>query len=124
MRNAQMEGALSAGDAWKAPPIPAHVFRVNANDLDWVNRQCTMQPLATFQQPLKLTGGIDPVKNVTFILAIGFEASPFPPFYEQAKAKGWKTATVPCGHDVMLDMPGELAQMLLAAASPRVASVS
>jgi hypothetical protein len=29
------------------PPIPAETFNVNARDLDWVNRQCTMQPLAT-----------------------------------------------------------------------------
>src|SRR5438046_4771245 len=59
-----------------------------ANDREWVNRQCTMQPLATFQQPLKLTGAIHQVRNVTFILATGWEGSPFPPFYERAKAQG------------------------------------
>jgi hypothetical protein len=36
-----------------------------------------------------------------------------PPFYEQAKAKGWKTLTRSCGHDVMLDQPEELAEELL-----------
>jgi hypothetical protein len=51
---------------------------------------------------------------VQFILATGFvEGSPFPPFYEKAKAKGWKTITVPCGHDVMLDLPEELTRILL-----------
>jgi hypothetical protein len=34
----------------KVPPIPAEAFNVNAKDRDWVNRQCTMQPLATFQR--------------------------------------------------------------------------
>jgi hypothetical protein len=69
------------------------------------------------QQPLSLTGGIQEIKNVTFILATGYTAgSPFPPFYEKAKAKGWKTRTVPCGHDVMLDLP-ELTALLVEARS-------
>ncbi len=118
VRNAQLQGAQQMGDGWKVPPIPAAVFQVNARDLDWVNRQCTMQPLATFQQPLHLTGGIARIKNITFILASGWAPSPFPPFYERAKIKGWKTLTMSCGHDVMLDLPEELTQELLAA-SPR-----
>jgi hypothetical protein len=70
------------------------------------------------QQPLSLTGGIQKIKNVTFILATGYTAgSPFPPFYEKAKAKGWKTRTVPCGHDVMLDLPEELTTLLVEARS-------
>jgi pimeloyl-ACP methyl ester carboxylesterase len=114
-RNAQLEAASRAGEVWKVPPIPAEVFRVNAADAAWVNRQCTMQPLATFTQPLKLTGRIQEIKNVTFLLATGFEHSPFPPHYEKAKARGWKTRTFACGHDVMLDMPAELAEALILA---------
>ncbi len=97
------------------PPIPAEVFNVNAKDRDWVNRQCTMQPLATFQQPLRLTGAIDRLKNVTFILASGWGPTPFRPFYDQAKTKGWKTLSIECGHDVMLDQPEALTEALLAA---------
>ena len=67
---------------------------------------------------LGLTGGIQKIQNVTFILATGYTAgSPFPPFYEKAKAKGWKTQTVPCGHDVMLDLPEELTTLLVEARS-------
>ena len=111
-RSLQMELTINHGDGWKVPPIPAEVFNVNANDLEWVNRQCTMQPLATFQQAIKLSGEADAVKNVTFILAKGFADSPFPQFYESAKAKGWKTLTMACGHDVMLDLPEELTRVL------------
>jgi hypothetical protein len=116
VRDAQLEGAERVGDGWKVPPIPAEAFNVNAKDRDWVNRQCTMQPLATFQQPIHLTGAIERIKNVTFILANGWGPSPFPQFYERAKARGWKTRTVACGHDVMLDQPGELVEGLLALA--------
>jgi pimeloyl-ACP methyl ester carboxylesterase len=109
-----LEGVNAVGEGWKVPPIPAEVFNVNAADREWVNRQCTMQPLETFQQRINLSGGHHKVKNVAFIHATGFiEGSPFSPFYEKARAKGWKTFTVPCGHDVMLDLPEELTRLLL-----------
>jgi hypothetical protein len=108
-----LEGALRDGEGWKIPPIPAEAFKVNAGDAAWVNRQCTLQPLATFQQPLKLTGGIKEVQDVTYILATGYEATPFPQFYERAKARGWRTVTMDCGHDVMLDLPAALTEVLL-----------
>ena len=107
MTNAQLEAARQT-DGWKVPPIPAEAFQVNAKDRDWVNRQCTPQPLATFQQPVRLTGGIDQINNITFILADAWSPSPFPAFYEKAKVKGWKTITMSCGHDVMLDLPESL----------------
>jgi pimeloyl-ACP methyl ester carboxylesterase len=112
-REAQLEGAARHGDGWKVPPIPAEVFAVNKQDAGWVNRQCTPQSIATFEQPLKLTGGIGQIQNVTFLVATGYEATPFGPFYERAKIKGWKTLEINCGHDVMLDQPAELTQALL-----------
>ena len=36
-----------------------------------------------------------------------------------AKREGWKTLTIDCGHDVMLDKPAELAAMLRGAARGR-----
>ena len=102
---------------WKVPPIPAEVFKVNANDNAWVNRQCTPQPLNTFQQHLSLSGRIQTIKNVTYIRATGFvEDSPFPQFFEKARSKGWKVLTIDTGHDVMLDSPEDVTRMLLDAA--------
>lgn len=115
-KNRQLEAVGSDGEGWKVPPIPAEAFHVNARDCDWVNRQCTMQPLATFQQPIRLNGKAGAVRDVTFILATGFKDSPFPQFHEKAKTKGWKTRTMACGHDVMLDLPAELTQALIEAA--------
>jgi len=123
-QNLQMELTAAHGEGWKVPPIPAEVFAVNAGDAAWVNRQCTMQPLGTFQQAIKLNGKADAIKNVTFILAKGFADSPFGQFYESAKAKGWKTLTVPCGHDVMLDLPQELTQVLDEVGHPQLRATS
>jgi len=111
---AMREQAKSSGDGWKVPPIPAEALGVNARDAAWVNAQCTAQPLATFEQPIRLTGGLDRIKNVTHVLATGFrEGSPFPVHHERARARGWKLHTMPCGHDVMLDRPEELTNLLL-----------
>jgi pimeloyl-ACP methyl ester carboxylesterase len=111
-----VEGTQSVGDGWKTPPVPAAIFNVNAADRDWVDRLCTVHPFAAMQERLPLTGGLQRIGNISYILATGWNgASPFPPFYERAKAKGWKTSTVPSGHDVMLDLPDDLTQALIEA---------
>lgn len=111
------ELADTKGEGWKVPPTPAAVFKVNERDREWVDRQCTMQPLAAFRQPIRLSGGIDNVNDVRFVLAEGFrEGSPFRTFYDKAKAKGFGTFEVQCGHDVMLDAPDALVRILLEAA--------
>ena len=89
-RDLQLELTRHHGEGWRVPPIPAEVFAVNATDIEWVNRQCTMQSLATFQQAIKLKGA-GAAKPATFILATGWADTPFPFFYERAKARGWKT---------------------------------
>ena len=118
-RALQLELARDVGDGWKVPPIPAEAFNVNPTDREWVDRQCTMQPLATFQQPIRLNGRFPTPQNTTFILATGFADSPFQPFYEQARTRGWTTMTLSCGHDVMLDQPQELTDILADIAAPR-----
>lgn len=111
-----LEGTENVGEGWKVPPIPAAVFNVNAADRQWVDRQTTLHPLATMQQRLSLKGGIRTITNITFVLATGWNGvSPFPPFYEKAKAKGWKTRVLSSGHDVMLDLPEELTNVLIEA---------
>jgi pimeloyl-ACP methyl ester carboxylesterase len=112
-RAMQLELTREHGEGWRVPPIPAEVFGVNAADIAWVNRQCTMQSLATFQQAIELKGAAGATKPATFILATGWNDSPFRIFYERAKTKGWKTLSVQCGHDVMLDRPEELTGLLL-----------
>jgi pimeloyl-ACP methyl ester carboxylesterase len=117
VRDDQVSGAVTHGHGWQVQPISAEFFRVNTTDRAWVDRQCTPQPLATFAQPVRLRETF-PSSKCTHILATGYEHSPFPPFHEIAKAKGWKTLTIDCGHDVMLDRPAELTAMLCDAARP------
>ena len=50
------EGVKSLGEGWKVPPIPAAAFNVNVADREWVDRQCTVQPIGTMEQPLQPDG--------------------------------------------------------------------
>lgn len=122
VRSERIAQAKEVGAGWNLPPISAEEFNVNPKDRDWVNRQSTWQSLACFEQPLKLTGAINQIKNVTYIWASDWSPSPFPQFYEKAKAKGWKTVAIDCGHDVMLDRPEELLRELLAVPARNAAS--
>ena len=104
--------AMADGDGWKIPPPPARFFAVNPVDADWVDRQCTMHPLSTLEQPARITGACDGLPAIGYILARGFDG-PFKQFYAQAGERGWWQAGLACGHDVMLDMPNELTALLL-----------
>jgi pimeloyl-ACP methyl ester carboxylesterase len=95
-------------------PIPAEVFGIKAENRAWVDSLCRAQPLATFEAPALLNGGGDQVKNRTYILADSWDPSPFRHFAAQCEATpGWKVVKMPSSHDVMVDMPQELAQELI-----------
>jgi pimeloyl-ACP methyl ester carboxylesterase len=107
------ELALAKGDGWKIPPIPASVFAVNAADADWVDRQCTMQPLSTFDAPARINGACDDISNIGYIRARKYNSPHLDSFYAHAGKRRWWREEFECGHDVMLDMPNELAALLL-----------
>lgn len=95
-------------------PIPAEAFGIRAENRAWVDRRCVGQPLATFTLPLLLTGAGAAVPQRLYILADGWDPSPFRHFATQAEGQpGWRVARLACGHDVMVDMPAELAAELM-----------
>jgi pimeloyl-ACP methyl ester carboxylesterase len=70
------------------------------------------QPLATFTQPVQLTGGISRVKQKMYILAT--DPARFTQFYDKLKNDpGWTVHTLPCTHFIQLEMPDELTAILL-----------
>lgn len=111
-------GAALEGNSGLMAPIPAEVFNVAEANRAWVNRRCVPQALATFEMPLLLTGkGLETVKRRSFILADGWDPSPFRHFAAKHDGQpGWTVTKLPCSHDVMVDMPRELAELLVAMA--------
>ncbi|MDN8615956.1 alpha/beta fold hydrolase [Variovorax ginsengisoli] len=95
-------------------PIPAEMFNIAQANRERVDRLCRPQALATFEVPLLLTGAGDKIANRLYILADGWDPSPFRYFAANCeKAAGWRVVKMPCSHDVMVDMPKELAAELV-----------
>jgi pimeloyl-ACP methyl ester carboxylesterase len=98
------------------PPLPAAVFGVNPKDQAWVNSRTTPGSLACWAERLPLTGHHELVTNRSYVFATGW-SGPFTPFYDRARAEDWRTYEFDCGHDVMIDMPQETADVIARAAS-------
>jgi hypothetical protein len=63
--------------------------------------------------PVLLSGEIENVKHRLYILADAWDPSPFRYFAEKyAGVPGWDVIKLPSGHDVMVDLPNELATTL------------
>jgi pimeloyl-ACP methyl ester carboxylesterase len=107
------EGARASGGL-SIPPIPAAVFAVNEKDRAWVDAQCVPQPFAAMTEKVVLTGARDRIRKKMYIRAAAYPQPAFQGWYEKLKADpGWRSVQLPCGHDIMVDMPEELAALLL-----------
>ncbi len=110
-------GSAAEGHCGLMQPIPAEVFNIAQANRAWVDRRCRPQALATFESPILLTGAHATVPRRSYILADAWDPSPFRYFAAQVEGKaGWKLTKLPTGHDVMVDMPQELADELVSLA--------
>jgi pimeloyl-ACP methyl ester carboxylesterase len=108
-----LEEAVARGDL-VAKPVPSAAFKVNVKDQPWVDAKCTPHPLAAVAEKVTAVGAHETIARKTYIRAKGFDS----PVFDQTLAKmktapGWKTYEVPSGHDVMVDMPERLVEILL-----------
>lgn len=111
---ARLNSAASHG-GHTISPLPASSFGVNQADQAYVDSKCTSQPLATFSERIVLSGAEKSVAKKMFIRAERWN-TPFDAIYEKVQADAsFVTHTLPCGHDVMIDMPDRLAQLLVEA---------
>ncbi len=95
------------------PPLPVSVFHVNAKDAAWVGSKLTAHPTACFTDKLKVTGAYQSIAKKLYVRAPLFAQKGFDDALAHCRADStWQTATVACGHDVMIDQPAELAAML------------
>jgi pimeloyl-ACP methyl ester carboxylesterase len=113
------DDANQNGDGYLMTPIPAEAFNVNKNDAQWVNSMCVKHPLVCFEQKIALTGAYAQVQKLAYVLATDYPIQgPFTAIAERLKLdQNWNVVNFPCGHDVMLDMPKETADVLIAASA-------
>lgn len=99
------------------PPTPAATFGVtDPDDARWVDDLCTNQPAGCFTSPVHLTGAWGDVARRIYVLAGGYVGSYFHDYAERFRDDpSWEVDVLPTGHDMMVTMPAEVAELLLKA---------
>jgi pimeloyl-ACP methyl ester carboxylesterase len=110
------QAAMALGDIG-IPPRPAEAFGVNPADRAWVDALCVPQPIGTFTDKVVLSGALNRIPRKSYVRAASYVNPGFDRALAAANADpSWRTYQVPCGHDVMVDMPERLTEILLEAA--------
>jgi pimeloyl-ACP methyl ester carboxylesterase len=110
--------ALAAESGYRTlPPPAAAFFNVNEKDRAWVDSKCVPQPYRTFVEKAQLGGARERIKKKTYVRAEGYPSAYFAGFYDKLRVDpAWTVIGLPCGHDIMVDMPERLAEILEQAA--------
>ena len=110
---AEWDAKAAASGGLSVPPISAENFGVSEHLRDWVNDNCVPHPYASFNEKIRLTGGRERVASKVYIRAAKLRSHAFDAFLKEAEADaGWRTLTLDCGHEVMVDAPELLADAL------------
>jgi pimeloyl-ACP methyl ester carboxylesterase len=105
--------ASKVGEASR-PVGSASRYGLKGADLAWVDSMLTPQPIGVSLQPIKLTGARNRIAKKAFILATGYNNPPFVASHKALKNDpSWRLFDLPCHHDVMVEMPAELTEILL-----------
>jgi pimeloyl-ACP methyl ester carboxylesterase len=112
-----VRNALQRGDI-SIPPRAAEAFGVNEADRAWVDRLCVGQPIGTFTDKIALTGARDRIARKSYIRAKSYANPGFDRALGEVRSDpSWRSYEVPSGHDVMVDMPERLTEILLEVAA-------
>ena len=94
-------------------PTGFHRWTADPAKLEWLKEKCTPHPGPCFGEGLTLSGREKEVARKDYILCARNEPSPFHRFHQACAGRpGWRTFELPCLHDAMVEMPGELAELL------------
>jgi pimeloyl-ACP methyl ester carboxylesterase len=118
----QLREAIARGDAGRPVPKADAFGIIDPKNAAWVQAKMTPQPTGTSVQPIRLTGARDRIARKTYIRAPRYPQPSFDGYLAKAVADpAWRTHVIPAaesGHDVMVDAPQRLAQLLEEAAAP------
>ena len=109
-----LEAAVAKGEPGRKGP-PAKTFSVSEKDYAWIDSKLTLQPNGVATQPIALTGKRETIAKKTYIRAAKYPQAAFDKALAECKADPtWQTfVNDDTGHDVMIDQPQWLADVLL-----------
>jgi pimeloyl-ACP methyl ester carboxylesterase len=114
MAQRMRDEARAEGDGWRIKRLSGNYFRVaNPDDIARLDRRAVDQPIGTMEQKANITGAWETIPHLAYIRAAGHRG-PFGQFADPLKSnERWRVFEVPCGHNVMLDLPDSLTGILL-----------
>ena len=106
--------AIAKGEPGRRPP-KASQYSISEKDYAWMDSKLTAQPNSITDNPIKLTGALQKVPKKTFIRAPKYPQAAFDRAYAECKADpSWTTYVAENSHhDVMIDQPEWLADILM-----------
>lgn len=114
---ASLREAIAKGELGR--PVPkAEAFRIlDAKNAAWVQSKMTPQPTKIATSAITLSGARDRIAKKAYVRASAYPQPSFDKFLAAAKAdKSWRTyefSASEAGHDIMVDAPQRLAQILM-----------
>jgi pimeloyl-ACP methyl ester carboxylesterase len=106
-----LEAARLEGDGWRVPP-PMRSDLSEA-DVAWTRPRRVMQPLKTFEQPVRLTGAIDRLRRTYIYCTRSAPGDVFRQFAERARSEiGWKYMEIDSSHTPHITVPAAFAKVL------------
>lgn len=107
------EDVRARGEGWCIPfGSPEGYGVTDPTDVAWAAPKLVPQPVETFRQPIRMQRPATPAAASTYILCNQFEG--FVGFAERVQHQpGWRCRELPTGHNAMITMPRELADLLL-----------
>jgi pimeloyl-ACP methyl ester carboxylesterase len=114
----RIEAQARANGGLFVNPIPARVLGVNPADQAWVDAKCTNQPYATFKDLVPgAAAAYDRIAVKRYVRTPKFVQPSFDATAARLRSRpGWVVSEMDCGHDLMIDRPAQVAEMLMQAA--------
>jgi pimeloyl-ACP methyl ester carboxylesterase len=113
--------AREQGDGWRLPGGEGQLdlWGLKPGETrDFVRARLCDFSLRCFEEPLHLPANRKASISAIFVAGVaeGYPARPFfEPFAEKARASGWEVAELKTGHDCHVELPSEVANILLSA---------
>lgn len=115
-RTAMRNAAAEQGEGWRIPPNPLPEDTSEA-DRAWILPRRVAQPLATFDQPLRLSGAADHLPRSYIYCLRAMPGDVFGQFAERARSEpGWRLYEIDVTHSPNVTAPQALADLLAAIA--------
>ena len=111
---------MSSGTDWLLPALPLSAVGVSLPaDVEWMTPRRGPHPLATLHEPVHLESEAARRLPRSYIRCtqrqglVGlFGVDPLAPFYAKAVAEGWPVRDLDSGHDAMVTVPIQVAEVL------------